>query len=96
MSKSLSGVEKGYSNIQRDALGILYRLKKFHHYFFAIEVSIITDNKLPVAIFKKDVATLSKENRDAEVPGMQLNIPAIQATTNIPDCVTIHMLQQAT
>ena len=36
-----------------------------------------------------------KENKDAEIPGMQLNIDAIQ-TTNIPDCMTIKQLQQAT
>ena len=89
------------------------------------EVSIISDHKPLVAIFKKNVATLSQriqlillrihqyrvritykpgpdlfitdwlsrqnhtENKDAEMPGMQLNIDAIQTTTNIPNCITI-------
>ena len=43
-----------------EALSILYRLKKFCHYCFAGEVSIITDHKPLVAICKKDVATLSQ------------------------------------
>ena len=52
-SKSLTGAEHRYSNIDREALGILLGLKKFHHYCFAREVHIITDHKLLVAIFKK-------------------------------------------
>ena len=38
------------SNIEREALGILHGLKKFHHYCFAREVLIITDHKPLVAI----------------------------------------------
>ena len=60
MSKSLSSTEERYSNIERETLGRLYGLEKFHHYFFARRVSIITDNKLLVAIFKKDMVTLSQ------------------------------------
>ena len=41
-SKSLTGAEHSYSNIEREALGILQGLKKFHHYSFAREVLFIT------------------------------------------------------
>ena len=41
-NKSLSSAERRYSNIEREALGILHGLKKFHHYCFVREVSIIT------------------------------------------------------
>ena len=58
-SKSLSSAERRYSNIEREALGILQRLGKFCHYCFAREVSIITDHKPLATIFKKDIATLS-------------------------------------
>ena len=37
---------------------MLHGLEKFHHYCFAYEVHIITDNKPLVAIMGKDVATL--------------------------------------
>ena len=57
-SKSLTGAEHRYSNIEREALSILHGLEKFHHYCFAREVLIITDHKPLVAIFKKDVSTL--------------------------------------
>ena len=33
-SKSLTGVEWRYSNIEWEALGILHGLEKFHHYCF--------------------------------------------------------------
>ena len=59
-SKSLTGVECRYSNMKKEALFILHELEKFHHYCFAREILIITNHKPLVAIFKKDVATLSQ------------------------------------
>ena len=61
-SKSLSTVERRNSNIEREALAILYGLEKFYQYCFVMEVGIITDHKPLVAIFKKkkDLATLSQ------------------------------------
>ena len=59
--KGLSSVKRMYSNIKREALGILHGFEIFHHYCFAREVSIIADHKPLVAIFKKDVATLSQK-----------------------------------
>ena len=60
VSKSLMGAECRYSNIEHEALGILHGLEKFHHYCFSREVLIITDHKLLVSMFKKDVTTLSQ------------------------------------
>ena len=51
-------MESHYSNTEREALGIQHGLEKFHHYYFTHEVSITTDHKLLVAIFKKDVLIL--------------------------------------
>ena len=59
-SKSLTGAEQRYSNIECEALGILHGLAKFHYYCFGREVLVNTDHKLLVSIFKKDVATLSQ------------------------------------
>ena len=44
-SKSLTDTEHRYSNIEREAPGILHGLKKFHHYCFAREVYVITNHK---------------------------------------------------
>ena len=56
----MTGAECRYSNIKPEALGILHRLEKFHHYCLAREILIITDHKPLVAIFKKDVAMPSQ------------------------------------
>ena len=100
-------------------------LKMFHNYCFAREVSIITDHKPLVAIFKKDVAgyhreynkffseytntesytslgqicsyqigfpdkTTRKANAQKYPEYKSFNIDAMQITTNIPECMTIH------
>ena len=57
-SKSLTGAEHRYSNIEREALGILRGLEKFHHYCFPRDVLVITDHKSLVTIFKKDMVML--------------------------------------
>ena len=62
-SKSLTGVENRYSNIEREALDILYGLEKFPSLLLCQEVSIITDHKPLIAIFKEDVATLSQRSQ---------------------------------
>ena len=57
-SKSLTGTEHRHSNKEREALGILHGLEKFHYYCFTREVHVITHHKPLVAIFKKDMAML--------------------------------------
>ena len=59
-SKSLSSTEQCYSNIEYEALGICYGLEKFHHYYFAMKVCVITDPKLLVVILSKDVTPVSQ------------------------------------
>ena len=45
-SKSLPSTEWYYSNIEREALGILQRLVKIHHYCLTREVHVVTDYRL--------------------------------------------------
>ena len=124
-------LSKGKSNIECEALGILHGLEKFHHYCFGRGVLVITDHKLLVSIFKKDVATLSQriqrillkihqyrvqvtykpgpdifiadwlsrhnhtEGKDQPIKGMELWIDVIQTTTDMPECLSMTELQQA-
>ena len=46
---------------EREALGILHALNRFHHYCFAKEVCVLTDHKPSVDIVSKDVTTLSQQ-----------------------------------
>ena len=63
-SKSLTGAEQRYSNIELQAFGILHGLEKFHHYCFGKEVLVITDHLSSLTTnhlcqcLKKKVATL--------------------------------------
>ena len=58
-SKILTSAEIYYTKIEREALGMLHGLEKFHHNCFTGEVSIITDHKPLVALLKKGLANLS-------------------------------------
>ena len=58
--KSLTSAEHRYNNIEREELGILHGLEMFPHYFFARDVTLITDHKPLVTIFKNDVAMLTQ------------------------------------
>ena len=44
-TKSLFSAKTHYSNIEREALGIVHGLQKFQHYHFAREVNDIADHK---------------------------------------------------
>ena len=58
-SKSLTSTDTHCSSVEIEALGMLHGLEIIHHYCFSHDVSVITDHKLLVAVFKKDVASLS-------------------------------------
>ena len=57
-NKSITNKKSHHSNIEREALGTLHGLKKFHHCCFAHKASVITDHKSLIAIFNKDVVSL--------------------------------------
>ena len=58
-SKSITSAGTHCSNIEIEFIGIHHGLENFQHYCFTHEVSMMTDHKVVVAIFKKDIASLS-------------------------------------
>ncbi len=45
VSKSLSDAEKNYSQLDREALAIVFGLKKFHQYIYGRLFTLIVDHR---------------------------------------------------
>ena len=43
--KTLTSAEHNYANIERELLGVVFRVLHFKHFTFSNEVNIITDHK---------------------------------------------------
>ena len=49
--KHLNSARRNYSQIQKEALAIIFALKKFYQYIFARNIILVTDHKPLVALF---------------------------------------------
>ena len=52
-SKTLMPAETRYANIERELLGVVGALEKFHYFTFGRPATVLTDHKLLIAIVKK-------------------------------------------
>ena len=51
VSKTLTATQRNYSQIQREALAIVFALKKFHHFIYGRKFILVTDHKPLLALF---------------------------------------------
>ena len=58
-SKSLTEAERRYANIERELLAVLFSVEHFKHFVYARDVTIITDHKPLLAIFKKCIHNMA-------------------------------------
>ena len=60
-SKTLSPTQRRYSQIQREALSVIFGLKKFHHFLYGRKFILVTDHKPLVFMFSptKETPTMA-------------------------------------
>ena len=58
-SKTLTGAEYSYGNIERELLGVEFGVEHFKHFTFGNEVHMITDHKPLVSLLKKSLVACS-------------------------------------
>lgn len=57
VSKTLTNTQRKYSQIQREALSIVFAVKKFHQFLYGTKFILVTDHKPLVALFSPTKAT---------------------------------------
>lgn len=56
-SKTLTPTQKRYSQIQKEALAVIFGLKKFHQYLYGRRFILVTDHKPLISLFSPSKAT---------------------------------------
>ena len=56
-SKTLTNTQRGYSQIQKEALAIIFALNKFHQFLYGRTFILVTDHKPLIALFGPTKAT---------------------------------------
>lgn len=53
VSRTPSVAEKGYSQLEKEGLAVVFAVKRFHHYLFGRLFSIFTDHKTLIGLFSE-------------------------------------------
>ena len=58
-SRALTKTEQNYQNLEREALGTIWGMEKFHYFLYGKEFTLETDQKPLVSIYKKHMVDIS-------------------------------------
>ena len=58
-SRALTKTEQNYQNLEREALGTIWGMEKFHYFLYGKESTLETDQKPLVSIYKKHMIDIS-------------------------------------
>ena len=58
-SRALTKTEQNYQNLEREALGTIWGMEKFHYFLYGKELTLETDQKPLVSIYKKHMVDIS-------------------------------------
>ena len=58
-SRALTKTEQNYQNLEREALGTIWGMEKFHYFLYGKEFTLETDQKSLVSIYKKHMVDIS-------------------------------------
>ena len=73
-SRVLTKTEQNYQNLEREALGTIWEMEKFHYFLYGKEFTLETDQKPLVSIYKKHMIDIS--------PRVQTHSQIIPISTN--------------
>ena len=59
VSRALTKTEQNYQNLEREALGTIWGMEKFHYFLYGKEFTLKTDQKPLVSIYKKHMIDIS-------------------------------------
>ena len=58
-SRAVTKTEQNYQNLEREALGTIWGMEKFHYFLYGKEFTLKTDQKPLVSIYKKHMVDIS-------------------------------------
>ena len=83
-SRALTKTEQNYQNLEREALGTIRGMEKFHYFLYRKEFTLETDQKPLVSIFKKHMIDISPRVQRLIVRSFPyLNIPVADALSHV-------------
>ena len=62
-SRALTKTEQNYQNLEKEALGTIWGMEKFHYFLYGKEFTLETDQKPLVSIYKKHMIDISPRIR---------------------------------